>query len=235
MPGNANTNTYTNKRARKRAAAAKPAKVSRRNSKTASSMPANANTSQRRTGTRGLCERERQTTLALGHAQSDLAPHGALHGTLSSSAHASASFVAGPPTCTSGVSRLGAGVRINTRGWVEAVGVKESVPFAVGVGRGNRCNESHSGLSGLRCSNRSVSRGACGARGRLQRACHAGGAELGGRDWWAALDGQARDQSGLSESNGAPHGGDAVTAPRCTLRQRCWRTGPLAGATGGSQ
>ena len=114
-------------------------------------------------------------------------------------------------------------------------GVKEGVPVAVGVGRGNRCNEGHGGLSGLWCSNRSVSRGARGTRGRLQRAWNARGAELSGWDWWAALDGQARDQPRLSECDGAPHGGDAVTAPRCTLRQRCWRTRTRAGATGGSR
>ena len=235
VPGNTSTSTKTSKHVRGRSAAVMPAKVSRRNSKTASSRPANANTSQRRTGARELCERERQATLTLGQARLDLAPHGALEGALSSSAHAPAPFVAGPPPCTSDVSRLGAGVRIDTRGWVEAVGVEEGVPLTVGVRRGTRCDGGHGRLSGLGCSNRDFSRGACGARGRLQRTRHAGSAKLGGRDRRAALDGQARDQPRLSEGNGAPHGGDAVTASRCTLRQRCWGARPRAGATGGSQ
>ena len=111
-------------------------------------MPANVSTSQRRTGAKELCERERQATLTRGHARLDLAPHGALHGALGCSPHAPAPLVTGPPTCTSGVSRLGAGVRIGAGGWVEAVGVEESVPVAVGVGRGNGCNEGHGGLVG---------------------------------------------------------------------------------------
>ena len=42
-------------------------------------------------------------------------------------------------------------------------------------------------------------------------------AQLSRRDWWAALDGQARDQSRLSEGDRATQArGGAGTAPRCT-------------------
>ena len=114
----------------------------------------------------GLGERGRQASHTRGHARLDPAPHGALGG----SAQAPAPLVTGAPTSTRSVSRLGIGGRSDAGRRVEAMGVKEGVPFAVGVRRGNGCNEGHGGLSGLWCSNGSVSRSAWRTRGRLQRA-----------------------------------------------------------------
>ena len=69
------------------------------------------------------------------------------------------------------------------------MGVKESVPFAVGVGRSDGCEASHSGLSGLGSCGRRRTRSACRVRGRLKRTRHPRGAEQRGRDWWATLAG----------------------------------------------
>ena len=109
------------------------------------------------------------------------------------------------------------------------MGVEEGVPVAVRVGRGV-CRS----LRGLRQACRavgSVTRGSRGARGRLQCARGAGKTELSGRDWWAALDGQARDQSRLSESDRAARrdSGNAGAAPWSTFRQRRRRARAGAG------
>ena len=79
------------------------------------------------------------------------------------------------------------------------MGVEEGVPVAVRVGRD--VWRSLRGLSQACRAAGSVARGSRRARSRLRCGRGAREAELSGRDWWAALDGQARNQSRLSESN----------------------------------
>ena len=142
----------------------------------------------------------------------DVAPHGALGGF----AQATAALVTSSPTSTSGGSRLGDGGS-SVRGRLgEAVGVEKGVPVAVGVRLGS--------WQGNRGSLSRACRGARSVVGRTRRArsrlrC---ARELSRRDRWAALDGQARDQSRLSEGDGATRGdgGNAGAAPRGTLRYR---------------
>ena len=64
-----------------------------------------------------------------GGNKSNVPPHGALGGF----ALTATTLVASTPTSTSGVGRLGDGGATKRRG--EAVSVKESVPFVIGVGR----------------------------------------------------------------------------------------------------
>ena len=77
-----------------------------------------------------------------GGSKSNFPPHGALGGF----ALTTATLLASTPTSTSGVGRLGDGGRGATKRRGEAVCVKESVPFVIGVGRRLR------GTGGLRCS-----------------------------------------------------------------------------------
>ena len=159
----------------------------------------------------------------------DIAPHGALGGF----AQATAALVASAPTSSSGVGRLGDGgcSDIGRRG--EAVCVEEGIPIAVRVGRGIWNAGSLRGLRWCR-SLRSFTRMSRSARSCSRRARDTGEAQLSGRDWWAALDGQARDQSRLSEGDGSTRDRDgAGAAPRSTLRQRHRRARPGAGPGGG--
>ena len=158
----------------------------------------------------------------------DLAPHGALGGF----AQATAALVARAPTSSSGVGRLGDGAcsDIGRRG--EAVCVEEGIPIAVGVGRDVWNAGSLRGLRWCR-SLRSFTRRPRSARSCSRRARDTGEAQLSGRDWWATLDGQSRDQSRLSEGDGSTRDRDgAGAAPRSTLRQRHRRARPGAGPGG---
>ena len=105
-------------------------------------------------------------------------------------------------------------------------------------GHPNRCQSRtrHLERRGLRwCrSLRGFARWPRSARSCSKRARDTGEAQLSGRDWWAALDGQARDQSRLSEGDGSARDRDSAgAAPRSTLRQRHKRARPVAGPGGG--
>ena len=174
----------------------------------------------RRRDTRGCSWAPRQLR-ARGAPKSTLnfPPHGAFGGF----AQATTALVASAPTSTSGVGRLGDSGCSDRGRQGEAVGVEEGIPVAVRVGR-----DVWRSLRGLNQACRaagSVARGSRRARSRLQCARGAREAELSGRDWWAALDGQARNQSRLSESDRATRrdSADAGAAPRSSLRQRRWR------------
>ena len=144
----------------------------------------------------------------------DLAPHGALGGF----AQATAALVASAPTSSSGVGRLGDGGCSDIGRRSEAVCVEEGILFGVRVGRDVRSAGSLRGLGWCR-GLRGFTRRPRSARGCSRRARDTGEAQLSGRDWWAALDGQARDQSRLSEGDGATRDRDgAGAAPRSTLR-----------------
>ena len=106
---------------------------------------------------------------------------------------------------------------------------REGIPIAVRVGRDVWNAGSLRGLRWCR-SLRSFTRRPRCARSCSRRARDTGEAQLRGRDWWVALDGQARDQSRLNEGDGTTRDRDgAGTAPRSTLRQRHRRARPGAG------
>ena len=149
----------------------------------------------------------------------DLAPHGALGGF----AQATAALVASTPTSSSGVGRLGDGGCSESGRRSEAVCVEEGVPFAVRVGRDVRSAGSLRGLSWCR-GLRGLTGGPRSTQGCSRRARDTREAQLSGRDWWAALDGQARDKSRLSEGDGATRDRDgAGAAPRVPWRRQPWR------------
>ena len=79
-----------------------------------------------------------------GGRKSNFPPHGAL----GSFALTTASLVASTPTSTSGVGRLGDGGRGAPKRRCEAMCVKESVPFVVGVGRRLRGTRGFGGPDG---------------------------------------------------------------------------------------
>ena len=111
--------------------------------------------------------------------------------------------------------------------------VEEGIPIAVRVGRDVWSAGSLRGLRWCR-SLRGFARRPRSARSCSKRARDTGVAQLSGRDWWAALDGQARDQSRLSEGDGSARDRDSAgAAPRSTLRQRHRRARPGAGPGGG--
>ena len=158
-----------------------------------------------------------------------VAPHGALGGF----AQATAALVASAPTSSSDVGRLGDGgcSDIGRRG--EAVCVEEGIPIAVRAGHDIWNAGSLGGLRWCR-SLSSFTRRPRSARSCSRRARDTAEAQLSGRDWWAALDGQARDQSRLSEGHGSTRDRDgAEAAPRSSLRQRHRRARPGEGPGGG--
>ena len=72
-----------------------------------------------------------ESAQSTGESTSDLPPHRALGGF----AQTAAALVAGAPTSSSGVGRLGDGGRSATGSRGEAMCIEESVPFIIGVGR----------------------------------------------------------------------------------------------------
>ena len=141
----------------------------------------------------------------------DFAPHGSLGGF----AQATATLVASAPTSSSGIGRLGDGGCSDIGRRDEAVCVEEGIPIAVTVGRDIWNAGSLRGWS-----LRSFARRPRSARSYSKRERDTGEVQLSGRDWWAALDGQARDQSRLSERrSGSARDRDSTgAAPLSTLR-----------------
>ena len=96
------------------------------------------------------------TVQARSHARLDFAPRGALGGF----AQPAAALVASAPTSSSGGSRLGVSGCSNAGRRSEAVGVEESVPVAVRVGRDGGDGGSHRGLGLPSGSDGRIPRGA---------------------------------------------------------------------------
>ena len=101
---------------------------------------------------------------------------------------------------------------------------REGRGFVVGVGRRLRGARGLGGGSGGNGGSRSDNGGLRLCRGSVEGTSNTWEAQLGRRDWWATLGGQARDQSRLREGNRATqtrsNTGAAAWRPWSAFRQR---------------